>query len=381
VSEAALLRAALPPGEAPLLLHVFPTFEVGGAQVRFAAIANRFGARWRHAIVSLDGGLSCGERLSSDVPWAALPFPPRAEGLPNRLRRIRAALGAIAPARLVTSNWGSIEWALANLAPPRSPHLHMEDGFGPEEVARQIPRRVWTRVVALRVSTVLLPSTGLLRAARAVWRLPERRLRFVPNGLDLARFAPSGPRAALDVPGEGPLIGTVAALRAEKNLARLIEAFALLRGTGAAARLLIAGDGPERPGLEALTARLGIADRVVFAGHWPDPAALYRACDIFALSSDTEQMPFSILEAMASGLPVAATDVGDVGVMVAGENRPLVVPKAAAPLAGALGALVADHALRARLGAANRAKAERDYDQETMFAAHAALWGPAPVPA
>jgi glycosyltransferase involved in cell wall biosynthesis len=374
LSEGEALRAALPPGTAPLLLHVFPTFDVGGAQVRFAAVANRFGARWRHAIVSLDGGLSCGERLLPEVAWAGLPFAARAEALPQRLLRIRAALGALAPARLVTSNWGSIEWALANFAPPRIPHLHMEDGFGPEEVARQIPRRVWTRIVALRASTVLLPSTGLLRAAREVWRLPERRLRFVPNGLDLARFRPDGPRAALDFPGDGPVIGTVAALRAEKHLARLIEAFALLRGQGISARLVVAGDGPERPGLVALAARLGVGDAVRFAGHFPDPAGLYRAFDIFALSSDTEQMPFSVLEAMASGLPVAATDVGDVGVMVAAENRALVVAKDAAALAGALGALVGEHALRARLGAANRAKAEQDYDQETMFAAHAALW-------
>jgi len=77
---------------------------------------------------------------------------------------------------------------------------------------------------------------------------------------------------------------------------------------------------------------------------------------------------------MASGLPVAATDVGDVGVMVSAENRPLVVPKAPAALASALAALVADAGLRERLGAANRAKAEHDYDQETMFATHAALW-------
>jgi glycosyltransferase involved in cell wall biosynthesis len=374
LSEAAALRAALPPGQAPLLLHVYPTFDVGGAQVRFAAVANRFGPRWRHAIVSLDGGLSCGERLLPEVPWAALPFPPRAEALPQRLLRIRAVLRALAPARLVTSNWGAIEWALANFAPPRIPHLHMEDGFGPDEVAGQIPRRVWTRIVALRFSTVLLPSTGLLRAAREVWRLPERRLRFVPNGLDLARFAPAGPRAALDLPGEGPVIGSVAALRAEKNLARLIEAFALLRGEGARARLVIAGEGPERAPLEALAARLGVAEDVLFAGHRPDPAPIYRGFDIFALSSDTEQMPFSVLEAMASGLPVAATDVGDVGVMVSSENRPLVVPKAPAALASALAALVADPGLRARLGAANRAKAERDYDQETMFATHAALW-------
>ncbi|MFC7552393.1 hypothetical protein ACFQU7_09180 [Pseudoroseomonas wenyumeiae] len=61
---------------APLLLHVYPTFNVGGAQVRFAAIANRFGARWRHAVVSLDGGDTCLERIAPEVPLEMLPSPP-----------------------------------------------------------------------------------------------------------------------------------------------------------------------------------------------------------------------------------------------------------------------------------------------------------------
>jgi glycosyltransferase involved in cell wall biosynthesis len=374
LSEASALRAALPPGEAKLLLHVFPTFAVGGAQVRFAAIANRFPGRWRHAVIALDGRTSCAERLGPGVTWAALPFPARAEGLAARLRRIRALCAVLRPGRLVTSNWGSIEWALANLLPPRVPHLHMEDGFGPDEATGQLPRRIWTRRVALRGAHVLLPSTGLLAAARDTWRLPERRLRFVPNGLDLARFHPAGPPAPLGLPEGGPVIGTVAALRAEKNLARLLEAFAALRGRGVPASLAIVGEGAEREPLAALAGRLGVAEAVRFLGHLPDPAAAYRAFDVFALSSDTEQMPFSVLEAMASGLPVAATDVGDVATMVAPENRPLVVRKDTGALAAALGALAADPGLRARLGTANRAKAERDYDQETMFARHAELW-------
>lgn len=368
--SAAGLREATAASRPPLILSVFSTFSVGGPQVRFATLANRLGPAFRHAVIAMDGDHACAERLESglDIAWPEVPIR-KGDTLAN-VRAFRHALREIRPDVLVTYNWGTIEWALANLLPVVRRHVHIEDGFGPEEQSTQIPRRVWTRRLALRRCTLVVPSRNLERIATGIWRLPAARMRYVPNGIDLTRFLPRPP----DDAAEGVTIGTVAALRAEKNLARLVEAFALLRGQGAAARLVIAGEGPERPGLEALAARLGVADRVCFAGHWPDPAALYRACDIFALSSDTEQMPFSILEAMASGLPVAATDVGDVGVMVAEENRPLVVAKAAASLASALGALVADHALRARLGAANRAKAERDYDQEVMFRAHAALW-------
>ncbi|MFT8245502.1 glycosyltransferase [Roseomonas sp. BN140053] len=357
---------------APLVLHVFPTFTVGGAQVRYAALANRWGPRWRHAVVSLDGRFDCAERLRVPADQIAFPTVP-GERFPQRLLRIRRLLRRLRPDVLVTSNWGSIEWAIANLAPPRLHHLHTEDGFGPDEAARQKWRRVLTRRLALRFGTVALPSRLLLQGARTIWRLPEARLRFVPNGLDLRRFRPDGPRAALAVPGQGPVIGTVAALRPEKNLARLIQAAALLRRDEVALRLLVIGDGGERSRLEALAAELGLGGASLFAGHVPDPAAAYRAMDVFALSSDTEQMPFSVLEAMASGLPVASTDVGDLRAMLPRESLPHVAAPEAAALAAALRPLLADAALRARLGAANRAKAERDYDEETMFAAYAAL--------
>ncbi len=357
------------------LLHVFPSFDVGGAQVRTAALMNRFGDAFRHSVVSLDGRFDCAERLDPRVPFARVEFPARpGDSLPARLWRIRAALRALAPDRLITSNWGSIEWAMADAPPRAAPLLHMEDGFGPDEVGRQIPRRVWTRRVVLRGARVLLPSRLLEGIARDVWRLAARGLCYVPNGIDLARFTPAGARADLAVPGEGPLIGTVAALRAEKNIARLLRAAALLRGEGLPFRLAVIGEGPERAALEAQAAALGIAPVTRFLGHVPDPAAAYRALDLFALSSDTEQMPFSVLEAMGSGLAVASTDVGDVRVMLAPENAALVTGRDEAALAAGLRTLLADAARRARLGAANRARAEAEFDEALMARRHAALW-------
>ncbi len=363
-----------PPGTGRRVLHVFPSFAVGGAQVRFAALANRFGPRWRHVIVAMDGRTECAERLAPEVPFVTMGPPvPRGAGTVATVRAIRAALRHLAPATLVTSNWGSIEWAMANLAPPRIRHVHTEDGFGPDEARGQKPRRILTRRLVLRWSDLALPSTILLRSARDIWKLPERRLHYIPNGLDLRRFRPEGPRAALEIPGEGPVIGTVAALRAEKNLARLIRACALLHGQGVGCRLVVIGDGAERAMLEALAAERGIADRTLFAGHVPDPAAAYRAMDVFALSSDTEQMPFSVMEAMATALPVAATAVGDLRAMLPAAQHDHIAPLTDAGLAAGLRPLLEDAALRARLGAANRAKAEQDYDEETMFARYAAL--------
>jgi glycosyltransferase involved in cell wall biosynthesis len=112
---------------------------------------------------------------------------------------------------------------------------------------------------------------------------------------------------------------------------------------------------------------------VRFVGEVADPAMAYRALDVFALSSNTEQMPFSVLEAIASALPVASADVGEIGSMPAEENLPHVSGLKDAALAEALRPLVLDATLRARLGGGNRAKAERDYDQEAMFQSYAGL--------
>ena len=392
---------------APLLLHVFPSFAVGGAQVRFAAVANHFGSAYRHAIVAMDGDHACRERLNPGLD-VSFPDPGLRKGdTAGNLRRIRRFLGEIKPSTMVTSNWGAIEWAMANLVPVVR-HVHMEDGFGPDERAGQLPRRVWTRRIVLRRATVMLPSRTLLRIAAEVWRLPARCLRYVPNGVDLARFASVEPRAASTAvepkagstvvepkSGSTVVIGTVAALRAEKNVARLLRAFAGVQSatqdqpkvgqvrpkvgrTGtdadAPARLVVVGDGLQRPDLQRLAAELGIADRVRFAGHIAAPAAEYAGFDVFALSSDTEQMPLSVLEAMAAGLPVVSTDVGDVRAMLAEENAPYLVPRDDAALTAALTALLRDPAEARRVGAANRAKAERDFGEAAMFRSYAALF-------
>jgi glycosyltransferase involved in cell wall biosynthesis len=287
--------------------------------------------------------------------------------------RFRVLLRQWRPDVLVTGNWGAIEFAMANL-PPLTRHLHVVDGFGPEERETQIRRRVLIRRLVLSRGKVIVPSRNLERIATEVWKLPARVVKYVPNGIDLTRF--SAARAATTPAGGRsgpPVIGTVAALREEKNLPRLVRAFATV-ARDRPADLIIVGDGAARAELTALASQLGVADRVTFTGHRDDTPALYAGFDIFALTSDTEQMPLSVIEAMASGLPVVATDVGDVRAMLARENADHVVPRDDAAIAASLDRLLDAPEDRARIGAANRAKAERDFDQAVMFAAWRQLW-------
>lgn len=359
-------------GQAPIvLLHIFSTFRVGGPQIRFAALANRFGRKYRHIIVAMDNEFDAGDRLDPGLDVQLLPVVVRKGHTFANLRLFRSLLANLKPDLLVTNNWGSIEWAMASWL-SRVRHIHIEDGFGPEEVAGQLRRRVLTRRMVLARSTLVMPSRTLEKIAREIWKFPPSRIRFIPNGIDCARFSNPG-TAKYPLAGEGPVVGIVAALRPEKNILRLLEAFALVRRQRPC-RLLIAGDGALRESLGAAAARLNIAADVTFAGAVGEVERVYAALDVFALSSDTEQMPLSVIEAMAAGLPVASTDVGDLRAMLAEENAPFLVARDSEALAGSLAALLSNPVLRKTVGEANRRAARQNFDLQTMAQAYDALF-------
>jgi glycosyltransferase involved in cell wall biosynthesis len=363
------------PNPLPTLLHACATFEIGGPQMRFVQLANHFGSRYRHLIVAMDGKTGAYGLIAPNVDARLLAVENQRGRTFVNVQNFRRILIRTRPDLLVTYNWGAIEWAMANLLVGR-PHLHMEDGFGPEEADRQIPRRVWTRRLTLRRSTVLLPSQTLANIARSQWRLPEANLIQVSNGIDCDRFATVpdwGFARGLGIPRGDTIVGSVAGLRAEKNLRRLIDAFAIV-AQSRPARLVLVGDGAERADLERRASELGIRERVIFTGNCVQPEKLLPCFDVFALSSDTEQMPLSILEAMAAGRPIASTAVGDVAGMVAEENRRYVVARGVEPLADAILALLANPARAAEIGAANAQRARAQFAQQRMFDVYEGLF-------
>ena len=122
----------------------------------------------------------------------------------------------------------------------------------------------------------------------------------------------------------------------------------------------------------------GVADRVHLPGFLPDPASYLGGFDIFALSSDSEQFPIALVEAMAAGLPAVATAVGDVAAIVSRDNLPLIVDTAdEAAFALALDTLVERPDLRGSIGRANREKALAEYDEAEMIRRYARLYGEA----
>ncbi len=363
------------------LLHVFATLEVGGPQTRFIKLASGLGRKYRHTLVAADGNTACLSRLDPAVDATALALDIRKSRWPSprNLMTLRRLLGDRRPDLLVSYNWGAIEAPLANRLWPGCPTLHFEDGFGPDETATtQFRRRIWFRRLALGGTTrIVVPSRLLERIITQVWRIDPARVLYVPNGVDCARFA-AEPDPAL-IPGYAGwrpalVIGSVGRLAAVKNFRKLIRAVAALART-LPVGLVLVGDGPERPALEAEARALGIADRVLLTGRIDRPEAVLGLFDVYALSSDTEQMPLSLLEAMAAGLPVAATDVGDVKDMVAAENRPLVVdPADPAGFVAGLARLLTDADMRRRLGEANRRHVRSEFDESAMITAYDALF-------
>jgi len=355
------------------LLHVFPSFATGGAQVRTIDLANTILADKKHIFLSLDRNFSAAEGLKGHVYHSLLSIGCKRTGRPDfsNLKMFRRLMTERRPAALLTYNWGAIEAALANRIAPICPHLHFEDGFGPDEASgRQHARRIWARRIALSgKSTIVVPSKTLLGVAHSIWRFRKKRLRYIPNGIDCERFAKleSKRKDSLRQSADELLIGSVGVLRPEKNVKRLIRLFAGL-AKDQPCRLVIVGDGPERASLERLAKELGILEAVTFTGAINSPESILAELDLFALTSDTEQMPYCLIEAMAAGLPIVATDVGDVHAMLPAANKPFVAPPhAEALLQAQMERLIERPDLRKTIGEQNRRHARERFDRRMML--------------
>jgi len=362
----------------PHFCHVFSSFDPGGAEVRTVALINNLGSAARHTIIATNGRYGAAERIHAHISHAIVP-PPAGKGSLFYSRSIARTLHEIRPDLLLTYNWGAIDAVIAGTIHRRCPVLHAEDGFGPEESVTLKRRRTWTRRIFLnRIDGTIVPSRQLERIVTTAFRVAPARVFYIPNGVDHTRFSPGNDmtwRTAHGVPEGALLVGSVGALRPEKNYGLLLEAVARIPQRNV--WIAFAGDGPCRADMARLARELGLESRTLFAGPLADTAPFYRTLDLFALSSSTEQMPLSVLEAMASGLPIIATDVGDIREMLAADNADgaMLAPRGDADAyAAALAALLENGAKRQRLAVENRVRCLKLYTQERMFHAYQAAY-------
>ncbi|MET0362072.1 MAG: glycosyltransferase family 4 protein, partial [Sphingobium sp.] len=256
--------------------------------------------------------------------------------------------------------------------------VHHEDGFNADEAARLNPRRNLFRRVALGgAHGLVVPSCRLESIAVCAWGQPPRKVHNIPNGIDAEAYAMRPfPDAipGLDKSDGRIVVGTLAGLRAVKNLPRLVRIAAPVADR---ITLVIVGEGPEQERIMAEAASMGVQS-LVMPGFLPRPHEYVGLFDIFALTSDSEQFPISLVEAMAAGLPVISTDVGDISQMLSPGNRSFLFPPAdESAMAAGLARLVDDATLRGVLGAANQQRAMDAFDERGMVARYAALYGTA----
>ncbi len=365
----------------PHLLHVFATFVPAGPQLRTTALLREFGGAFRHTVVAMDGRTGAAATVDRTVALRCVEPPPKAGSLATAWR-MRRLLARERPDLLLTYGFGSLDAIVAARTLGMRRVIHHEDGFGPDEAQALKRRRIaYRRLVLPWCHRVVVISENLRTIAAQRWRLAPECVAFIPNGIHVERFEPADRNLALRkelrLADDAFIVGAVGHLRPEKNLPRLLRAAAADAAAGTNVVVLLVGDGPERATLVAEAERLGLRERVHFAGHHADPRPLYRMMDAFALSSDTEQMPMALLEAMASSLPIVATDVGDVRRMVPDDQQPFVVDARAADvdarLAVALQSLSSDLPRSHQLGDANRCFVRERFPFDRMVAAYCAL--------
>jgi sugar transferase (PEP-CTERM/EpsH1 system associated) len=254
---------------------------------------------------------------------------------------------------------------------------HGHDDLEPSSLRLWIKRRL-----APLVTRFVAVSEGLEIELRQVWRIAPERVQFIPNGVDLQRFDPSadglGVRHELGLTPEHEVVMNIGGLRRVKDHSTLIRAFARVHAARPQARLLIVGgtfhDGLERELLD-LSASLGVSDATRLTGVRRDIVPLLAATDVYVNSSTYEGMSNTILEAMAMGRAVVATNVaGNARLVRDGENGLLTPPEDPESMAARILSLLEDAPRRHAVGVAARRYVERRHPMQGMIRAYADLY-------
>ncbi|MBI3406902.1 MAG: glycosyltransferase [Planctomycetes bacterium] len=348
------------------------SLEVGGQEkllVEFARHADRGLADLRFVCLGGRGALAS-EIEKLGWPVAALNMPP---GLwPGTVPRLARLLRRMRCDVLHTHNnrpliYGAPAARLAGIQ--RIVHTQHGRGFGLSRRQMQLTR--WAAKLA-RPFVCVSEDSALWMVENGI---PAARIRVLWNGIDLERFAFTGPRPS------GPAV-CVARLSPEKDVATLLHSVALVLREVPGFELEIAGDGPCRAELHSLAASLGVERSIRFLGMTDDVASVLKSASMFVLPSITEGISLTLLEAMARGLPVVATRVGGTPEVVAdGATGILVPPSQPRSLAQAILKLQHDPVLAKQMGVAGRVRVEKDFDIRGMIAKYESLYvGQAALP-
>jgi sugar transferase (PEP-CTERM/EpsH1 system associated) len=368
----------------PLIAHVVYRFDVGGLENGVVNLLNRMPVeRYRHAVVSLTDATAFRRRvLRDDVEFIDMhKAPGHGVKLFPRLYRLFRRLD---PAIVHTRNLAALEASAPAWIAGAPVRVHGEHGRDIVDLdGSNRTYRLVRRVYRPFVSHYVAVSGDLERYLLDTIGVRRPRVTRIVNGVDTAAFAPAAVRTPVaGCPFVDPaswLCGTVGRLQPVKNQVLLAKAFVralerapALRGR---LRLVIVGDGPGRAGIVDILSRAGVLELAWLPGARNDVADILRALDVFVLPSLAEGISNTILEAMASGLPVIATAVGGNGELIEdGCTGALVKTGDSDVLAEALLRYAHDPDRARAAGRAGRVRAERLYGLDTMVGQYDALY-------
>jgi glycosyltransferase involved in cell wall biosynthesis len=252
--------------------------------------------------------------------------------------------------------------AAHRLSMPCVTTLHVSNWRDERAVRERAKLRMFAEV-RRRMTRVIAVSDAVRTAYVRDWNEQPDHVITVRNGI-VPRAGAGGAevKRALGIGADEAVLGMVSVLRPGKGHRLAIEAMRCLAPTHPNLRLVIAGDGPARPSLEA--AARGLGKQIVFAGHRDDVPRFLDAVDVMVHPSEYEALPTVLLEAMAASVPIVATDVGGIPEIVAHGETGLLVPACPTPevLAAAVTALLDDHDVRSRFAARSRQRFATEFD-------------------
>jgi glycosyltransferase involved in cell wall biosynthesis len=350
------------------VLHVLNTLQTGGAEYLVLNLARALDRRrFPMLVCSLQGDGEIGTEMRAlGVPTFVLE---RRVGLdpwlvPRLLRIIRRERVRIVHTHNVAPwLYAGIAARLAGAAVCHTEHSSL---FPEQRALKQAER-----LLGWFTKAVICDGEDVRRQLVEDQGLSPGNVVTVYNGVDTRQYGQPVDRAAgrrtLGLDREAAVVGTVARLEPVKDQATLLQAFARVAGALPHARLMVVGDGSLRPALEDQARQLAVADRVLFLGRRADVVDLLPLMDLFVLSSVSEGLPLTILEAMAAGLPCVATAVGAVPeAILEGLTGRLVPPGDPTRLAAAISELLADPALCRRMGSEGQERARELFDLQEM---------------
>ena len=371
--------------ESALICHVIYRLDYGGLENGLVNLVNHLPReRFRHAIVCLAGAGAMRERIErEDV--RVVSIDKRAGKDPASYARAWRVFRALQPDIVHTRNLGTIDLQWVAWAAGIRRRLHGEHGWDASDPRGDARRtRSIRRACRPVIQRYVAMSRDIERWLRDDIGVAAARIRQVYNGVDTRRFHP-GNALPQDWPWTGEdrrnlwVCGTVGRLDPLKNQVALVDAFAdvVARSPGERnrLRLVVAGDGPARGAIETRIRERGLGKLAWVAGARRDVQQVLTALDVFALPSINEGISNTILEAMATGLPVVAASVGGNAEVVENDRSGILCADSApSAIADALARYLADPALAQRHGTAGRARAEQHFSLEAMVREYSALY-------